>query len=123
MTRNQTIFAALYAVALQWIEVPRVLGVPIDGRIAILVFVALWAVSAACGFALHLRWRGLLFGFGSIFIVTSSVTVGIWLADIGSHSRDVPVWWLMLASVVFAAIASSGLLLALAARSLRPRFS
>ncbi|HEY4070774.1 MAG TPA: hypothetical protein VGM04_04350, partial [Sphingomicrobium sp.] len=88
-----------------------------------LVFVALWAVSAICGLALNLCLRGLLFAFGSIFIVTLSVTVGIWLADVGSHSRDIPLWWLPIASVIFAAVASSGLLLASAARSLRPRFS
>jgi len=122
LTRNQGIFAVLYAVALQWSEVPRVLGVPIDGEIAMLVFIALGVVSAGFGLALNLRWRGLLFAFSSIFMVTLSVTVGIWLADAGSHSRDVPLWWLLIASAIIAAIASSGLLLAAAARSLRQRF-
>lgn len=123
MTRNQGIFAALYAGALQWHEVPRVLGVPIDGGMAMLVFIALWAVSAVCGLALNLRWRGLMFAFGSIFIVTLSVTVGIWLADIGSHSRDVPLWWLLIAALIFAAVACSGLLLAVAARSFHQRLN
>ena len=99
------------------------LGVPIDGCIAMFVFVAFWAVSTVCGLALNFRWRGLLFAFGSILIVTLSVTAGIWLADVGSHSRDAPVWWLLITSVIFSAVASSGLLLAVAVRSLRPRFS
>lgn len=123
MTRIQGLLAVLYAVSLQWHEVPRVLGIPIDGSIAALAFVALWAISAVGGFALKLRWHGVLFAFGSIFIVTFGVTACIWIADVGSHSRDVPAWWLLMASAIFAGIASSGLLLALAARSLPSRLS
>ena len=123
LTLSQGLFVALYAVALQWHDILRLLGVPIDFRVALFVFVALWGTSVVCGLALNCRWGSLAIAFLSISVVTLSVNMSTYLADLASHSQDIPIWQLLVASVAFAAIAASGLFLAIAARALSARLS
>lgn len=119
MRRSQIVFAALYASSLQWWSALHTLGRPIDGQFAILVFFALWVVSVKFALALRLTWRAMLFAFLIVYVVDLSVSVATYLADLGAHSRDLPLIFRPIPALIFATIASSGMLLAVGIRGMR----
>ena len=119
LSRNQAIFAALYAASLQWSHVLRLFGLTSNGRFDVCVFIALWGAAAIYAFASYLTWRSFLAIFATIFIVDLGVSVATYLADTASHSRDMPLVIRPIFSFIFAAITSSCLLLPLAKGLLR----
>lgn len=119
--RNEIAFASLYAVSLHWWDGLHSLGIAIDGHVALLVFAVLWGIAAGGAIALSFTWRAILVVFAIIYVVDLGVSTAPYLADIGAHSREIPLIFRPIYSLIFATIASSGLLLAFGLRALRHR--
>ena len=121
MATDDLPFAVLYGVALQWTVVPKLAGLPVSFHFGALVFVTLWLVAVVYAARRRMRFQHLLAAFAIVATIDLAGTLGIYAADVGAHSRDLPLSWQIPMSLGRALFATSAFLLGSAVVSLKRR--